>query len=170
MTGLGFELNERQRILLGALVPVFLLLLLNPLLDVVASSWPIRADEVAWRFGFLGLLLAAAVPIATASALLALVGGMLGQRGLVRAMAILLGLLTLAVFGGLFLFGLDALQVRRSVPQAQKDRFDATTFKALAMATLTVPVAGWFALRVLKACKGGAEASADRSAGLVVGQ
>ncbi len=170
MSGIGLELTERQRMLLAALLPVFVLLLINPALDLVASTWPLRFDQITWRFGFFGLVLSSALPMATAAALIALVGGLLGSQRTVRVAALVLGLMAVVVAVSLVLFGLDALQVRRSVPQPQKDRFDASSFKAMAMAALFIPVAGWFTLRLFKAVAGSDAAAKDRKSGLVVGQ
>lgn len=169
--GLGLELTERQRTLFAALLPVFALFLIAPLLELLASTWPLRFDEVGWRFGFFGILLTGALQITVAAALVALVGGILGQRHTVRAAAVIVGVLALVMVVALMGFGLDALQVRRTVPQVQKDRFDATSFKTMASAALLIPVALWLAIRLFTAAKGGGEEStADRGKGLVVGQ
>jgi hypothetical protein len=169
--GLGLELTERQRTLFAALLPVFVLFLIAPLLDLLASTWPLRFDEIGWRFGFFGILLTGSLQLTVAAALVALVGGILGQRGTVRTAAVIVGVLALVMMVAVAGFGLDALQVRRTVPQVQKDRFDATSFKTMVSAALLIPVALWLSLRLLKAAKGGGEeSSADRGKGLVVGQ
>lgn len=169
--GLGLELTERQRTLLAALLPVFVLFLIAPLFDLMASTWPLRFDEIGWRYGFFGLFLAGSLQLTVAAALVALVGGILGQRNTVRTAAIIVAVTALIGIVAVAGFGLDALQVRRTVPQVQKDRFDATAFKTMALAALLVPVQLWLAIRLLQAAKGGAEAStADRGKGLVVGQ
>lgn len=170
MSGLGLELTERQRTLLAALVPVLALFLLNPLLDLVVLTWPFRFDEISWRFGFFGLVLGSTVPLATAAALIALVGTLLGHRGMLRLAAVVLGVHALVLIGGIVLFGLDALQVRRTVAQTQKDRFDATAFKTLIIATLYVPIGLWSGWKLFATAKGGETAKTDRAQGLVVGQ
>ena len=170
MSGLGLELTERQRALLAALVPVLALFLLNPILDLVVLTWPFRFDDIAWRFGFFGLVLGSTLPLATAAALIALVGTLLGNRGMIRLAAVVLGVHAIVLVGGIALFGLDALQVRRTVAQAQKDRFDASAFKTLIIATLYVPIGLWSAWKLFTTAKGGEATASDRTKGLVVGQ
>jgi len=93
----------------------------------------------------------------------------LGNRGMIRLAAVVLGVHALVLIGAIALFGLDALQVRRTVAQAQKDRFDATAFKTLIIATLYVPIGLWAGWKLFSTAKGG-EGAADRRQGLVVGQ
>lgn len=170
MTGLGLELTQRQRTLLSALYPVLLLFILNPVMELVANSWPLNFGDTRWRFGFLGAILSALLPILVGLALVALVSSMLGHRGVIRAVAIAGLLVTATLIGAGLLFGLDALQVRGMVRINTRDLFDATTFKTLLMTALLVPVTGWLAIKSWEVSRGGKTADREPKAGLVVGQ
>ena len=170
MSAFGLELTERQRTLLQGLYPVLLLLILNPMLEVVATSWPLTFDDTRWRVGFLGALLAGILPVLTGLALIALLAALLGHGGVIRAVAVGAFLCTavLIVCGGLF--GLDALQVRRMVRLNAKASFDAASFKTLAMTGLMILVSGWLGVRTFVASRGLFGRRGEGRDGLVVGQ
>lgn len=170
MPGFGLELTERQRTLLAALYPVLLLVILNPLLEVVANNWPLEADNPRWRVGFLGAMLAGALPILTGLALTALLAGLMGHGIALRLVAVgALALVAGMVIGGM-LFGLDALQVRRMVRVDAKATFDAASFKTLVMTAVMVIVSGWLGVRAWVASRGAQGRRGEGKAGLVVGQ
>lgn len=168
--GLGLALNERQRTLLNALYPLLMVSTLNPVMDLLANTWPMRFDEVAWRFGFLGGVISAMLPIVVSLGLVVIVATLRGDRQVVRVAGILAVIGALSVAGSLLFFGLDALQVRRTVAQQAKDRFDAATFKAMILGSMVVIVAAWFGIRSIIATKGGGESAVERKSGLIVGQ
>ncbi len=170
MSAFGLELNERQRTLLAALYPVLLLLIINPMLEVLANGWPFGFDDTRWRVGFLGALLAGLLPVLTGLALIALVGGLLGHGGTIRAVAIAAFLCTVVLIAGGMLFGLDALQVRRMVRVDAKSGFDAASFKTLFVTALMIIVSAWLGIRSWAASRGTMGKGGERRAGLVVGQ
>lgn len=170
MPAFGLELTERQRTLLAALYPVLLLLILNPLLEVLANNWPLDVGDTRWRVGFLGALLSGLLPVLTGLGLIALVAALLGHAMAIRlvSVAALLAALTLLIGG--MLFGLDALQVRRMVRIDAKAGFDAASFKTLFITALMIIVSSWLAIRTWVASKGALTARGEGKAGLVVGQ
>lgn len=170
MPAFGLELTERQRTLLAALYPVLLLLILNPLLEVLANNWPLDVGDTRWRVGFLGALLSGLLPVLTGLGLIALVAALLGHAMAIRlvSVAALLAALTLLIGG--MLFGLDALQVRRMVRIDAKAGFDAASFKTLFITALMIIVSSWLAIRTWVASKGVLTARGEGKAGLVVGQ
>jgi len=170
MPAIGLEISQRQRTLLSALYPVLLLFILNPVMELVANSWPLNFGDTRWRFGFLGAVLSAVLPIIVGLGLVALVASMLGHRGTIRAVAVGGLLATLTLLGAGLLFGLDALQVRGMVRVNTRDLFDATTFKTLLMTALLIPVSAWLAVKSWEASRGGKAADREPKAGLVVGQ
>lgn len=170
MSGFGLELTERQRTMLAALYPVLLLLLINPVLEIVANNWPFAFDDPRWRVSFLGALLGAMLPLLMGLALIALVAALLGHGGAIRAVAIAAFLAAIALIVSGMMFGLDALQVRRMVRVDAKSSFDAASFKTLFLTALMIIVSGWLAIRAWAASRGAIGKGGERKAGLVVGQ
>jgi hypothetical protein len=170
MSAFGLELTERQRTLMQALYPVLLLLIANPLLEVLATSWPLSFDDPRWRVTFFGALLAGLLPVLTGLALIALLAALLGQGGVIRVVALAAFLATgvLIICGGLF--GLDALQVRRMVRLNAKAGFDAASFKTLAVTGLMICASAWLGVRAFTASKGFNTRRGEGRDGLVVGQ
>jgi hypothetical protein len=170
MSAFGLELSERQRTLMQAIYPVLLLLILNPLLEVVATSWPLSFDDTRWRVGFFGALLAGMLPVLTGLALVALLATLLGHGAVIRAVSFAAFLCTgvLIVCGGLF--GLDALQVRRMVRLNAKPGFDAASFKTLAVTGLMILASGWLGVRAFVSSRGLFTKRGEGRDGLVVGQ
>lgn len=170
MPGFGLELTERQRTLLAALYPVLLLLILNPLLEVIANSWPLDFGDTRWRVGFLGALLSGILPVLTGLALIALVAALLGHGVTVRVVSLAAFAVVVALVVGGMLFGLDALQVRRMVRIDAKAGFDAASFKTLFVTALMIIVSAWLGIRTWSASKGTMGKRGEGAAGLVVGQ
>lgn len=170
MPGFGLELTERQRTLLAALYPVLLLLILNPMLEVFANSWPLQLGDARWRVGFLGALLAGMLPVLTGLALSALVAALLGQPLALRVISVAAFAAVVALIVGGMLFGLDALQVRRMVRVDAKAGFDAASAKTLLVSALMVIAGGWLGVQAWVASRGALSRRSERKAGLVVGQ
>jgi len=170
MSGFGLELTERQRTLLAALYPVLLLLIINPFLEIFANNWPLAFDDPRWRVAFLGALLGAMLPVLMGLALIALVAGLLGQGGAIRAVAIAAFLVALLLMASGMMFGLDALQVRRMVRVDQRTGFDAASFKTLFMTALMIIVSAWLGIRGWASSRGTVGKGGSRKDGLVVGQ
>jgi hypothetical protein len=147
------------------------LLILAPLIDLGAGLWFVPAEGVPWRFGASGLLSGAMVLPALGFGLLMLATVLLEQLTMTRVLSVLALLLFLTIIGVTILFGLDALQVRAGVLQAEKPRFDLATMKAMAtfgieaLVFVTLAFHGWRLGRLAGPTRG-----ARRSTPLVVGK
>ena len=154
---------------------VAILLVSFPLLDTALSVWPVRAGEVAWRFGATGLF--SRVLITPLLGLLVAFGvaALLEHRGVLRGISILSGLLGVAIVGGVVLFLLDALQMRPRVRPEVRTAFDMTTLVALAkyglgvLALSAFGVAGWKSSKGESAAEGKRVRGRGNGAGLIVG-
>ena len=97
-----------------------LVLVLSPLVDFLATIWPMLPSELSWRYGFFGLL-AGYLQTPILGLVLALAVAHWQKSGSVLWT---LGILMLVVAFGLVLamglFGLDAMQVRAIRPEDQQ--------------------------------------------------
>ena len=166
---------HRKRFLALPGYSVALLLIFFPLLDWAISVWPVRAGEVAWRFGATGLFSRVLITPLLGLLLAFAMAVLLEQRRVLRGISILSGLTGLAIVGGVVLFLLDALQMRPQVRPQAKMAFDLTTVVALAKYGLGVLVLSSFGVAAWKSSKGDGVAESKRvrkrgdSAGLIVG-
>ncbi len=163
--------SSQGRQMLGAFYPVAALLILSPLLDVAGAVWPIRAGEVSWRFGTMGLITNGLVTPILGLALIQLIGTFAEHRGVVRFVAIIELVLGVLVLIGLALFVLDYLQLRPTVAPNAQAAYDLAAVKAMFIALLETIVLGWVGRAGLKfgprgSGRGG---SRDRSESLMVG-
>lgn len=171
MSTFGLELQDRQRTLLTAAYPMFAVMAINPIMGLLVTAWPLRFDRIQWRFGFSGVLVTEAMPVhAVGLALLLMVATWLGHRNVVRVVAALAVCAAVVIGVSVILFGLDALQMRRTVPQASKQQFDAAGLRTLLVSVMLVPALLWMALRSIGALKGLAARTVSSDAGLVVGR
>ena len=171
MTTFGLELQDRQRRLFTAIYPLFAILAINPVLTLIVMNSGADFSNVVRRFAFAGMLISEAMPThATGLALLLMLATWLGHRNVARGVAVVAVISAVAIIGFVLIFGLDALQVRRTVPQAQKPQFDASGLKTLLMSILLVPSLLWLAFRTFSATRGTTSRSVTSDAGLVVGR
>lgn len=171
MSTFGLELQDRQRRLLSATYPMFAVMAINPIMGLLVTAWPLRFDRIQWRFGFGGVLVSEAMPVhAVGLALLLMVATWLGHRNVVRVVAALAIFAAVVIGVSVILFGLDALQMRRTVPQAAKTQFDAAGLRTLLISMMLVPSLLWMALRSIGALKGLTPRTVASDAGLVVGR
>ena len=171
MTTFGLELQERQRRLLMAAYPIFIVMAINPIISLVVTRWPLNVDSLGWRFFFSGTLISDVMPFhATALALLLLLSTLLGHRNVARAVAITAIVAAFAIIAAVMLFGLDALQMRRTVPQANKSQFDAAAMKTFLLSVTLAPALLWMAVRTFAATRGVVSRNVASDAGLVVGR
>ena len=148
-----------------------LVLLVQPLIETVAATWPVRPSLVGWRFAFTGIFYTM-LPT-TLVALLIAAGGawLLGHRIMLRTVAavsvLLAGMIVLLTVS----FGLDALQMRKLVRVEAKSGFDAASLKAVltagfaVIACVTLSVGGFRATR-----KATGERRRQPGEGLVIGR
>ncbi|HRP06995.1 MAG TPA: hypothetical protein PLL69_00775 [Gemmatimonadales bacterium] len=151
------EFLSRQRNLLSAVYPILLVLAVNPIVQVLVSVSPYRMDDVSWRFGATGMLIAAAPAVALALALMLVLAALLDHRSAARWMGIFAILFAVVIAVAVISFGLDALQVRRMIREDAKPRFDSESLKALLTVVLTFPVLVWAGLRAVGFAKGSGE-------------
>jgi hypothetical protein len=133
-------MSSGARTVVGALIPVALLLIASPVADLTAALLPIHPGEVSWRFGAYGLLTNALVTPILGLAILIVVSG-LGHR--TRRVVIIAGIcavLALVLIGGFALFVLDYLQLRQAVGTAARGPYDAAALKAMFVAVLEAGV------------------------------
>jgi hypothetical protein len=157
-----------ERSVVGALIPVALLLILAPMADLMAALLPMRASEVSWRFGAYGLLTNALVTPIVGLAIIEVVSGVQHRRNVAAAIAAICGLLALLLVGGFALFVLDYLQLRTAVGMNARGPYDSAAIKAMIVATLESVVLLWLAITGFRA-SGIADAAKGRRRGERVG-
>ncbi|MGH7517755.1 MAG: hypothetical protein ACREOC_09830 [Gemmatimonadales bacterium] len=152
--------SSRGRTVIGALVPVALLLIASPLADLVAALLPMRPGEVSWRFGAYGLLTNSLVSPILGLAIILVLSGFRQRRGATAITAAVSALLALFLIGGFALFVLDYLQLRQAVGTAARGPYDSAAFKAMIVAALeggvllSMAIAGFRASGVADAAQG----------------
>lgn len=171
MTTFGLELQDRQRRLLMAAYPIFIVMAINPIISLLVMRWPLKFDSLGWRFFFSGQLISDTMPYhATALALLLMLATWLGHRNVARAVAVMAIISAAAIVVAVLMFGLDALQMRRTIPQGNKAQFDAAGLKTLLLSMTLAPALLWLAIRTFAATKGVVSRTVASDAGLVVGR
>jgi hypothetical protein len=166
-------LSERQHSLLTALLPVLVVMALFPFADLVISAIPMRMDEPRWRFAAAGMLIAATPQVSLALLLMLAVAALQEHRMVSRLAGIGAIAFALVLGATILMFGLDALEVRRLVPENAKQNFDNASLKSIVMVVLYGPVLLWLGWRGLKAAKrhpGEGKAADSGAAPLMVGQ
>ncbi len=89
-----------------------LVLFASPLIDLVSTVWPLRASDLGWRYGFLGL---AAGYLHTPILALVLAMGVAfwqGHAGTLRSLAILSTVAAIAFVPVMAMWTLDVVQMR----------------------------------------------------------
>jgi hypothetical protein len=132
--------SSRGRTVVGALLPVALLLIASPLADLIAALLPMRATEVSWRFGAYGLLTNSLVTPILGLAILIVLGGLRQRRRPTALTGAVCAVLALLLVGGFALFVLDYLQLRQAVGVAARGPYDSAAFKAMIVAVLEAGV------------------------------
>jgi hypothetical protein len=142
---------SRGRTVVGILLPVAVLLIVSPALDLIAALLPVRLDEVSWRFGAYGLITNSLVtPILGLAIILVLSD----YQGWSRTSAITAGVcavLTLLLIGGFALFVLDYIQLRQAVGRAARGPYDSAAFKAMLVAAAEAGAVLWMAVTAFQA-------------------
>jgi hypothetical protein len=122
-TSLAERVRRPANILLAATAAL-------PLVDLAALSWPMHPGLVAWRFSALGQLSSGVVvPLLAIVLLYALAFARLDTT-MLRLGAVLAGIYALLLITAVFSFPLDALQMRRRVPDAAQSKFLMATVVA----------------------------------------
>lgn len=110
---------------------VAVLLVAIPWTDTLARVLPARADEVAWRFGALGLSSRALMTPLLGLVLIAGTAVARGHRRVLRALAVVAGLAAATCTVAAGIFALDSLQMRGQVDPEIVQEFDISTVPAL---------------------------------------
>ena len=103
----------------------------TPVLDLVTNLWPLRLDDVQWRYGSAGLLGGFLMTPLLGIALAYGTAAFLRHRIVLRVLVAvsLLGAVGLVVVSGLF--ALDVLQLRGSVDPGRRGDFQIGAVKAV---------------------------------------
>jgi len=113
-------MNHLRRVAAPAYLLAAILVMFTAL-DLVQSVWPFRAGDVQWRVLSVGLTSRMLIPpllalvVAYAAALLA------EHRKVLRTLAVLDGLLAVALLAGLAFYALDALELRARLTEANQN-------------------------------------------------
>lgn len=129
------------------------MLILIPLADTVVGTLPLRAGDVAWRFGAAGLFSRAIMTPLLGLFLCAAIAAALDHRRVIRVVAVMSGVTALLLMGVVGLFMLDALQMRSQVRPDAKPAFDTATALALAKYGAGILLLTVFAIRAWKASR-----------------
>jgi len=124
-----------------ALYPLAFAIFWVPMVDMIAGSVPVMLDNVAWRFGVLGLLLKTTLVPLMGLAMASTIASFAGHHGLLKVLSIVGFLAAVCLFAGTVLFALDFLQVRGTVGQNQLAGVQRAVLTALCIAGLQIPVA-----------------------------
>jgi hypothetical protein len=140
--------------------------------ELAASLVPFRIGEVQWRFGAYGLVIGRVTTLVLVDGMVLLAAAGRGHAGVLRAWGVLHFLLAALIVPGLFLFALDALELRRAVrPEAELTLLVASARAAAVAAAAAVYaiVVGVVAFRAARPLGAGAGA-ASKPVLLVGGQ
>ena len=131
--------------LLGLLYLVGGLILADQIADVAATVLlqPGTTGTANWRVAVYGLAASRASILLLADVLLFVAAVGLGHRVVLRVLALLHGVLVLALAGGLLLFGLDVLEVQRLVREDGKSAFIAATGRAVVVSLVGLVLLAW---------------------------
>lgn len=143
------------RPVLKGLYPVALVIIANPLIDLVLGAFPPKSGhyDLQWRFGTIGILLKSLVVPFFGLGIATSIAAFLGQRRTLRAFgafALLVGVLTL---GCVMLFTLDYLQMRNNIVPVLVPPVRKAFISAFIIGAMMVPVALSLGLGAWKASR-----------------
>ena len=149
------------------------LMSLVPMLDNVVLAWPVRPSQLPWRFSAFGQLSAGAAAPLLALILLYALAFACADRNMLLFCTVLAVAYTLLLVAAAVSFPMDALQMRRRIPQSGLNRFTVASVGAvlrlalysIASAVLTVSL--FRSQRMVSAIM---SAKAGPSAALVMGK
>lgn len=142
-----------NRAFLPWIYPLAALLVVVPLLDVAARTWPAAPRDLEWRFGAMGIAFNTLVTPLLGAGIAMLVAALADHRRLLRFLAVVATCAGIALMAALSIFILDALQLRPTVPVDAREDYDAAAIEAFIAGALCVPVVlilgtgGWAATR-----------------------
>lgn len=116
---------------------VSLMLIVLPGLDVLLTTLPLRAGDVAWRFGAAGALSGNLLLPLLGLALLIGVALVADRPRILKVLTISAGLTAALMLGIVLMFALDSVQLRGRVPLASRSAFDVASLVGLLKFALT---------------------------------
>ena len=160
---------QRAYVLAPAMLAVLAVVGLAIAAEILTTAWPIRTNDVTWRFQLGGLILSAA-PQWALILMIVLAIGVFGERvEIVRAGAVLCLALAVAVTLIVPLLTLDMLTVRHLQNQSRLPGFLRIGLKVIGIALLLVPALIWTGFRGLAAAKHIKRLEPTEGPGLVLG-
>ncbi len=160
---------DRLRPLVGPTYFVAWLFILVPAMDFLFTVWPLQFGQITWRYGTVGLLGGFLLSPLLGATMILLLARVMGHRGLLRVMTVLLLAGGILLLIGVVSFILDAVQLRGGVPEAERWAFDTGVIKALVKDLTGAIALSWLAGGSFQASRGPAGASRGGSP-LVVGE
>jgi hypothetical protein len=157
-----------------------LLLVVVPFVQVGVQLWPLRLDNIQWRFGAANALSSVLLLPYLGLSLAALLARMTGSRGVGIAVGAVASVFTLGLVASLGLFVLDAQELKAIVQDQAMQSFEGTTLRVMTVTALFVVAFAMLAVvAFLARGSGGAIRATGRSkgspsreegVGLIVGQ
>ena len=129
------------------------LTLVLPLVDLLASVWPMRVGQLEWRFGTIGLLSGFTLSPVLGLVMCMAAAAVLEHRMVQRVFAAVGMLGAVLLIGFTVIFAFDWLQYRAAAPQEAKSPMDTGSIKAIikhllvAGTLIWLGIAGWRAGR-----------------------
>lgn len=123
---------------LHGLYGLALLLIIQPLAEVLAAGWPFRFGEVGWRFGMAGSFMTLLGTLVVGLGLVAVTAVLLGHRKVLRTTGIVALAIACVLMIVLSELALDWVQLRRLIREDIKGGFDLAAAKATISAVLGI--------------------------------
>jgi chromate transport protein ChrA len=165
-------LSARADAVLPVLAAVLAALILSAFVDVGVTALATGAVGVQFRFQVVGVFFACVPPAVTLLVVMAGLAILGGQRNILRGASIAALAIAVIVLVLVPVFGLDLLQFRHTVSQANLRGFTLAALKTVGSAILVAALAGWAGWRGIQASgkSGGGGSRKKGGQGLVVGQ
>ena len=128
-------------------------LIVSPAIDYLFTVWPVRAGDVQWRYGSLGILSGFLhTPLLGVVFLLGF-AAVLGHRIVIRVVSIACVVLVPLVLIVEAVFALDMLQVRVAVPEEARSVYDTGAAKAAIKYMLMALALAWLGIAGIRATR-----------------
>lgn len=163
-----------MRRLLALLYLAGAILIVDQVADLIGSllAQPVALGSAAWRFGAFGLVSSRSSVFFVADAMIFAAALGLEHRGMLRALGVLHLLFAAALAGGLVVFGLDTLEVRRGVNQSAAGLYNSAALRVGVVTLLGSILMAWTGFVALTTARASAKGGGPRHharEGLVVG-
>lgn len=120
--------------------PFAALLVIQPLMDLVFTVWPLRPGAITWRFGSVGLLSAALITPMIGDFFAVVAANVLGHRRVQWFLTSANALLSVLMSVILVLFVLDAVQLRSQVIPEAMLAYDVAMTKTFVIQSIALTV------------------------------